>query len=247
MKQKRILVSTFAMVGILAGGFSSSAVALAAEVDSASTVGDVTFVENNDPVSPVDPEDPDKPITPDETNPGTNDGPLRIVHVSNFHFGNQKVTSKAANYHAALEKAKDENGADETYANSVQISDERGTNVGWKVQVKQENQFKSVTSNKELTGAQIVLKNTIMDKGASNVAALATPTAGDITLVPDNTTTKDIAVAAVDKGMGIQVARFGTKGSTAEESVELQVPANTAVVKEKYATDLTWILNDSPA
>jgi hypothetical protein len=248
MKKKKILVlSALATTGVLAGTLGAASQASAAVADTATTKGDVTFVENTDPIDPVDPENPDKPIDPDEPNPGTQNGPLRIIHVSNFHFGQQKVTSKSMDYSAALEKANDAGGTATTYANSVQISDERGTNAGWKVQVKQEDQFTSTTTNTKLTGAKITLKNTTIEKGASNTAPAATAAAGDIVLTPDGTTTSDVATAAVNAGMGTQVARFGTKGSTAESSVQLNVPANSKLVKEKYVTNLTWILNDSPA
>lgn len=42
--------------------------------------------------------------------------------------------------------------------NYVQVTDNRGTEAGWSLKVKQEGQFKS-TSGKELTGAAITFKN----------------------------------------------------------------------------------------
>ena len=41
--------------------------------------------------------------------------------------------------------------------NYVQVTDNRGTEAGWSLKVKQEGQFKS-TSGKELTGAAITFK-----------------------------------------------------------------------------------------
>ncbi|MBO0446469.1 WxL domain-containing protein [Enterococcus ureilyticus] len=197
-------------------------------------------------ISPVNPEDPDKIMIPNEMSVKPNNNPLKILHVSNFHFGQQAMTLNAQTYNAILENGKNEAGLTENFANSVQISDERETNAGWRLQVRQEEQFTSVITKKELVGAQIILKNLTMSKGKSNSAGLATVSEKELELIPDGMTTIDVATAEAKMGMGTQVVRFGDKGSTAETSIQLDVPAQPQLVAEKYTTTLTWILNDSP-
>lgn len=185
-------------------------------------------------------------MIPNEMSVKPNNNPLKILHVSNFHFGQQAMTLNAQTYNAILENGKNEAGLTENFANSVQISDERETNAGWRLQVRQEEQFTSVITKKELVGAQIILKNLTMSKGKSNAAGLATVSEKELELIPDGMTTIDVATAEAKTGMGTQVVRFGDKGSTAETSIQLDVPAQPQLVAEKYTTTLTWILTDSP-
>lgn len=205
-----------------------------------------SYKKNYTSISPVDPENPDKIMTPAELSVKPNNNPLKILHVSNFHFGKQFMTLNAQTYNAILEKGKNEMGLADDFANSIQISDERDTNTGWRLQVRQEEQFTSVTTKTKLEGAQIILKNLTMSKGVNNSAGLATVSEKELELIPDGRTTIDVATAAVKNGMGTQVVRFGDKGSTAETSIQLDVPIQRQLVPEKYTTTLTWILNDSP-
>lgn len=46
--------------------------------------------------------------------------------------------------------------------NYVQITDNRGTNVGWKLTVKQDDQF-TTADGKKLDGAEIKLMNSVVN------------------------------------------------------------------------------------
>lgn len=171
---------------------------------------------------------------------GTN--PLRIDKASDLHFGQQEISAEEKTYTAAL---------DGTDPNFVQVTDVRGTNVGWKLQVAEGAQLTSNDETaKQLTGAVITLDNINLTTVDTNLAGA--PTAGStITLVPGTGATPgaafDVATAAADQGMGTWKANFGT-ADNGDQSVKLTVPGATQKVKDAiYATTLTWTLNDTPA
>lgn len=228
---------------VLATSVNLSSVAMAAEAGSVTTKGDVTFVEDTDPTTPVDPTDPDKP------NP--TEGPLSIDYASNLHFGEQKISAKTQTYFAAMDKIKDPADANNTLdkPNWVQVTDKRGTNVGWKLQVQQGAQF-ATGAAEELKGAEIKLMNGATKSTSDNQAGV--PTASqEITLVPGDSTTagaaQDVMTAQADQGMGTWTNGFGDD-TTGSKSISLTVPGASAKVKDgKYTTDLTWVLTDTPA
>lgn len=172
--------------------------------------------------------------------------PLTIDKASDIHFGTQSISAKEETYSAKM----DNDGTNDV-ANAVQLTDIRGTNVGWKLQVAQGKQLTSTdAAAKELTGAEITLDNINMTTDADNQAGA--PTGGaKIALVPGTTATPgaafDVAVAQQDQGMGTWKANFGDDKSGAT-SINLKVPGATAKVKDSvYETSLIWTLADTPA
>ena len=157
------IVTAAVFVGL---GMTSTVTAQAAEVAAYHSNGQIVFEPNTeptDPISPIDP-DPDNPIkpvdptTPDgKPEPGTN-GPLSIDFASSLYFGMQKITSKTEVYHASLQKYEDAAGAEQEGPNFVQVTDNRGTESGWTLHVKQNGQFKT-GKDQELKAAQIRLTN----------------------------------------------------------------------------------------
>lgn len=154
-----------------------------------------------------------------------------------------KITSKDQTYFAATQKYKTVGATDEVKEgpNYVQVTDNRGTEAGWSLKVKQEGQFKS-TSGKELTGAAITFKNgnvvTASDSGKPTGPAT-------ITLNSDGSQS-DVMSAAKGNGAGTYLFDWGTDATTAAKSIELTVPGSTTKYAEKYATKLTWTLTDAP-
>lgn len=250
MKINRILIAGAVLSTTM---INLSNTAMAAATQSVTTTGDVTFKEDTDttgpvdPIDPIDPVDPIDPITPTE-------GPLSIDYASSLHFGEQKISAKDEVYQAAMDKIKDPADENSTIdkPNWVQVTDKRGTNAGWKLQVQQGAQLTTGTADaaQELKGAQITLTNTAVKTGTDNQAGV--PTGADvITLVPGDDTTagaaQDVMTAQVDQGMGTWVAGFGNE-TTGASSVSLSVPGASAKVKDgKYTTNLTWVLTDTPA
>ncbi|MEV2910433.1 WxL domain-containing protein [Paenibacillus larvae] len=198
----------------------------------------IEFIPSDEVTPPVDPDNPDKPAEPvDPNQPGTN-GPLSIDFASTFKFGTQKITSKDATYYAEPQKFKD--GSE--HPNYVQVSDNRGTESGWTLQVKQNGQLKS-EKNHELTGAAITVKNAGINTGSSS--AKPSQVQSSFTLTPNEAV--QIVGAKQGEGSGTYVYKFGAAADkNMDKSVELFVPGSTTKYAEKYETTLTWTLSDVP-
>lgn len=246
MKLSKLALVGILSTSILAGGVQIS---YAADGGTVNTTGDVSFIEDNELTSPLDPTNPDtdKPVEP--LTPNGTEGPLSIDYVSQFHFGEKVITSKDATYYASLDQLKDFSGDAIARPNFVQVTDNRGTNAGWKLQVQQGAQF-STAEDVELKGASISMENSNVVTTLDNLAAAPTGNTG-ITLVPGTETEagalQDVMTAGVDEGMSTWINSFGTE-TTGAESISLSVPGTSSKVKDaKYTTDLTWVLSDTPA
>ena len=240
--KKITLFSTLAILGTLA---LSTTNVFAADGGVYKSNGQISFVPNEDPTDPVDPTDPENPVDPvDPTDPegpgeGTA-GPLSIDFASSFNFGEQKITSSNQVYKAAAQEYKNSSGEIKKGTNYVQVTDNRGTEAGWKLMVKQDAQFKS-SSEKELTGASLQLTNGNIVT-ASTSAEPASEAA--VTLVPGEES--KLMNAAAGQGVGTFLLDWGTDETTGGQSVSLSVPGSTTKYAEKYATTLTWTLTDTP-
>ena len=216
-----------------------------AATNSANTTGNVSFKVDTTAVNPVDPTNPDVQLTP--TNPiKPTSGPLSIDYASNFNFEEQKISAKDQIYYATFDKVKDAQGKDTTKPNWVQVTDKRGSNAGWKLQVKQNGQFATSQNNvsKELRGAKMIIKNGAPATTSDNQAETPTSNA-NIELTPD--VAQDVMTANKDQGMGTWVSSFGN-AETGGKSISLSVPGKSEKIKDaKYTTEITWVLNDTPA
>lgn len=257
----KILLSTMVLGAMAAAPLTTFAAEGAGGVYHSD--GTVEFIPNTDPTDPVDPTDPEKPVDPTDPEdpngpePGTN-GPLSIDFASNLNFGKQKITSTDEVYLAAAQQFfnVDENGnhvGDAQYGpDYVQVTDNRGTESGWKLTVTQDAQFID-TNTHELTGATIKLKNA----NIQTVSASEKPSVEgqDVVLVPG--TASNVMIAATGQGAGTYLNDWGTKdnlveveedGNTVQKtnSIELAVPGATTKYADKYTTQLTWTLSDVP-
>lgn len=245
-----------------------SALLLTAAVDKANAAeekqyesnGAVEFMPNMNPTDPVDPTDPDPenpvkpvdPTDPDGPDPGTQ-GPLSIDYASSFDFGLNRISNKNQTYYARAQKYFD--GTADT-PNFVQVTDNRGTNGGWTLQVRQEDQLKATvdTLNKELTGSVIKISDPVVNSNAQNVEK---PVPVDITLVPGKVS--PVASAKSGAGAGTWSVAWGKVETVKEtdqdgkdqdvnvtKAVQLTVPGSTPKDAVKYQTKLTWILTDVP-
>ncbi|PEK57850.1 WxL domain-containing protein [Bacillus wiedmannii] len=234
------VTATMATGIMLTGGVS----AFAADGGEYKSNAIIEFEPSTEITPPVDPTDPGTPVgpvdptDPEGPNPGTN-GPLSIDYASSLDFGKQKITSTDQVYKAAAQKFTDR-GEGPNYA---QVTDNRGTETGWSLQVKQDGQFKS-DSGKELTGAEITFKNGVVN----TVSASPKPSVvkSSFNLTPEgNGVAENIMSAQAGEGAGTYVLAFGDD-ATAAESIELSVPGKTTKYAEKYSTSLTWTLTDVP-
>lgn len=205
------------------------------------------------PIDPIVPGNPD-PEEPEPPKPGT-EGPLSIDYASDFKFGSQQITTKDMTYKALPQTYKN---STKLTPNFVQITDTRGTNAGWTLNVKQNGQFNNqTTQNKELTGA--VLKFAAGEKVTDGSGVV--PSTYVATLDPSGAYSK-VMTAKVNEGTGTWVSLFGGKNGLVEEDVvnaagntvkekrdsgvTLSIPGTTQTDAVEYATTLTWQLTNTP-
>ncbi|GAF20054.1 extracellular protein [Bacillus sp. JCM 19046] len=212
--------------------------------------GSVEFVPNTDITPPVDPEnpDPENPVTPiDPTdpegpNPGTQ-GPLSIDYASSLDFGINKISTKDETYVAKAQELSD----GRYVPNYVQVTDNRGTNAGWILQVKQNGQLSNPdTQHQTLTGAVIEFSDSAVLGTQDDVPPPSH--SSSFTLDPDGATSL-VLQAADGEGAGTWVNRFGEVDGdgTSNSAITLSVPGKTPKDQATYSTTLTWNLSDVPA
>ncbi|MDK1718815.1 WxL domain-containing protein [Dellaglioa algida] len=216
--------------------------------------GQVGFVDSVDPTDPTDPVDPTNPVDPvdptDPDNPGPGTaGPLSIDYISNLDFGlDHKISGNTETYYANPTVLKDKDGKEIKRANYLQVTDNRGTNIGWKLSVTQNKQFNNGTA--DLEGAALKMSGQVFN--SSNMDTTTTPTALNSGVITP-TIGQDVQVVEAGKGqgMGTWTDSFGkyTDGSatdTSKEAISLEVPGKAAkTANATYKTDLTWTLTDA--
>lgn len=238
----------------IAGVLSFSAVlAVGAPVfaDTDGTMNSKSFIkfeQNTNPVDPTNPINPGEvvdpttdPSNPDDTHEQGTQGPLSIDYVSNFNFEEQKASGNNEVYYASLDTVTRKGTKEKLEVpNYVQVTDNRGTNVGWKLTVKQNHQFKTV-DDAELTGAALTLKNGTLSSASGSNAPKAEQ---NITLTPGQSS--DVVTAEAEQGMGTWANAFGKTADEGKKSIELSVPGKTKKNQTQYTTSLTWELKDTP-
>ncbi|MGX7031221.1 WxL domain-containing protein [Vagococcus zengguangii] len=212
--------------------------------------GVIEFTPNTDPTDPVDPTDPTDPVDPvDPTDPegpteGTN-GPLSIDYASSFYFGENKITSKDQTYYALPQTYhktdKDGKVTEHVGPNYVQVTDNRGTETGWSLQVTQDDQFKTA-KDQYLTGAILTLENgVVVSKSESKF-----PTGYETITLKGTGEAEDVMTATDGAGAGTYLLTWGTDADSGAKSVSLFVPGSTTKYAATYHTKLTWSLTDVP-
>ncbi|MEI5995561.1 WxL domain-containing protein [Candidatus Enterococcus mansonii] len=209
---------------------------------------EISFFQNE-----TDPNKPTDPGTGEEIDGGTGMvGPLTIDYISKIKFENQKLSGNNETYFAKLDTVKYV-GKEQTVekANFVQVTDNRGSNAGWKLQVKQDKQFehKDEKDGKitKLTGATLSFLNPTMKS-----ASLSTKIPSSIKPVKfdgdaDTPVNHDVVTASQNEGMGTWFYTLGGNVEEGKTSISLSVPGDLAKVAGAYSTQLTWTLVDSPA
>lgn len=237
----------------------------AGELDSGSegnhlkTFGNVEFIPNNQVNKPVDPDNPNptnpvmpiNPLNPKEEVVGTT-GPLSLDYASSFDFGSNRITNADQTYYANSQGFSG-NLAGSYRGNYVQVSDNRGTNGGWTLTVKQMGQFRSNDAKKfkELKGAGITLEKAQVD---SNTKEAGEPLVSEKINLDVSGATSHVMSAREGEGMGTWVAQFGTsrellidgKKISKNQEVSLFVPGATPKEAVRYQTALVWVLTDMP-
>ncbi|MGM0183517.1 hypothetical protein IGK74_002483 [Enterococcus sp. AZ150] len=245
MKKNLVCLSSLLVLGGSIGMLS-----VQAEEASYTSQGSVTFEQDTSKTDPVDPLNPDKPVIP--TDPDGNEipdkgtaGPLSLDFASDFLFGTQKITTTDQDYYAKLQSYKKEGETTlSTGPNYIQVTDKRGTQLGWSLSVTQQEQFK--TADEEvLEGAVIAFNNAT---AVSSVDSAYAPTinaggATELKLVPGSQ--QPVMTAAEKQGMGTWLYRLGDE-TTADKSVKLSIPGKSVKLAKEYTTTLTWTLASTP-
>ncbi len=195
-----------------------------------------------DPLKPENEVDPEnKPEIPEDQ------GLLSIDFVSQFNFGSQPISTQEKFYYALPQRLLNADGSvieNEERPNYVQISDRRSDSErkGWKLSVRQNDQFKGGKENQELRGAKLILKNqqlaTAQGKNAPELY-----NSDQVYLEPG--TKRTLLTAKEDQGKGTWIYRFGDQES-ADKSIALKVPAGANPEATTYSTTLTWELSSVP-
>ncbi|MFJ8518034.1 WxL domain-containing protein [Lysinibacillus xylanilyticus] len=253
---KALGVATTMLTGFVLGG-SVTAHADEPESKSYNSNAMIQFEAGSDvitpPTNPTDPGEKDKDtgeiVDPGPTLPGGEvpeegtPGPLSIDYASSLNFGTQKITSTDQFYKAAPQQFS--NRTKPEGPNYVQVTDGRGSDAGWTLQVKQESQFKS-TKDKVLTGAEIRFTNGQVNTASASPKPSIVKPSFALTIKEDGTgAAQTIMSAKTDEGSGTYVLAFGDDDK-AGDSIELFVPGSTTKYADKYATSITWTLTDVP-
>lgn len=182
----------------------------------------------------------EKPDTPTDNKGTTSDALLKIVYLSDLKFNTHNVSSENKTYNAKLI----DTAAGNKISPYVQISDNRGTGAGWKLNVKQDGEFKTDTGQ-SLTGAYINFgKASLLGSDGNNV------TNPSISSSAAKLSTDGTQVTIIDAsrgaGNGITYGQFGSATEGTTDGVQMNVIGGTAIASE-YKTSLTWTLSSVPA
>ncbi|KRO04626.1 hypothetical protein IV54_GL001032 [Levilactobacillus paucivorans] len=243
-------VSSILLASALLLGSVAPVVANAASVPTSGTTNATAKFEAPDPVTkPVDPNDPSKPATGTQTGNGatTGDGNLTFLYVTNnLDFGSSKsVTSGSQDVKGQTTITPEAFSDGTTNSNFVtEISDTRGSNAGWSVQVsssKMVDKSNSDTNTNFLKGATIDFNG---GAGATTIKNSADATTGlsanSVKVSTIDGSTQTIYGAATDSGAG--QTTFQLDPSNIQLS-SVGATTNTGT----YSGTLTWALSDTPA
>lgn len=262
VKYGAIAAMSAALIASGAAGFNSKA----AEKENGSEEGykrtmesqsDVNFVPNDDDTKPIDPTDPTNPTppTPKPPKPGT-PGPLSIDYASDFGFGTQEITTETVTYLAKPQEYEEEGKETPTY---VQVTDKRGSNAGWSLNLKQDHQFKSEgTQNEYIEGAELhFLEGEAVTDGNGTK-----PSTHEAKLDPITGAYSKIMTAEKTEGTGTWASMFGGAegledteviGEDGEKVTEkrdkgvtLTIPGASQTDATEYSTTLNWQLTNEP-
>ncbi len=168
-------------------------------------------------------EEPTEPILPTDPPGGTgNEGILTLDNVAPLLFDIHKLEGKEQVYTSVVDNS------------NIQVTDKRGDEAGWNVQVSQ-TEFIDVTDKKKvLKGAKLVLPVGKLSTAGTNVSL--EPIANSVEV---NDKPAVLMNAKKDTGAGTWTDVFN------KDEIELTVPAGNKT--GEYMSTVTWALMDAPA
>lgn len=180
-------------------------------------------------------------------------GELSLDFASRIDFGKNRISNQDMVYYAEPQHVVLEDGTEKDVPNYVQLTDNRGSNAGWHLQVKQEQQLENPnTRYKVLTGAEIRFTQAHAVSNQSEDPSLVVPTTKDVVLIPGQTT--EVMQAPEGSGGGTWQDVFGDLQTVQVEhenvlkntAVTLSLPGKTPKDAVTYKSLLTWTLIDAP-
>ncbi|MGM0838270.1 MAG: WxL domain-containing protein [Bacillota bacterium] len=187
----------------------------------ATSHGHITITPGDETTGPTD------PIFPSEPGGETgNEGSLTIDNVSPLEFDSHQLASGVVEYTTT------------TTNPNVQVTDKRGTGVGWTLQVATSPFTDQTDETKILKGAMITLPIGTAETNPGNVSPA--PELREVQLGTDSGTSsaQTLMRADVDTGLGTWVDKFDPS------SVKISVPSGN--LAGDYVSTLTWSLVDAP-
>ncbi|MFD1549534.1 WxL domain-containing protein [Levilactobacillus fuyuanensis] len=247
-------VSSILLASALLLGAIAPVTANAATTGSGVTTSTVHFDKPDPNTKPVDPDNPGTPVDP--SNPGGNggatvSGDLTFLYVSNsIDFGSaatplkaqtdgttQTINDGSKNADGSTNVVTVSNEAFATNKNLIsEVSDTRGNNAGWTVQVNSS----PLTDSKvgDLKGATLDLNGVGADVRNSAVADGSTIDKADTGALALDGTPGTIYSAKTGNGAGVTTMQLDPS------KVTLSVPTNVAT--GTYTGKLNWTLSDTP-
>ena len=222
---RKMKLKTMTMLGLMGSGMllgASTVLAAPQDVVTGSEDGKggtshgyINLTPGDSDTGKTDPTDPTDPSG--ETG---NEGILTIDHVVPLLFSSHKLEGKEQIYTSVVDRP------------NVQVTDKRGEEAGWNVQVSQTAFVDQTDATKTLKGAKLVLPvGTLKDVGNVSLAP-------ELYAVEVNDAPATFMNAKTGSGAGTWTNFFD------KDEIKLTVPAGNK--KGEYMSTVTWTLMDAP-
>ncbi|CAD5901674.1 LPXTG-motif cell wall anchor domain protein [Carnobacterium maltaromaticum] len=224
---RRMKLKTMTMLGLMGTGMLvGTSIANAAEPQDevkgsadgkgGTSHGYINLVPGDTDTGKTDPEEPTVP--PGGTG---NEGILTLDNIAPLLFSTHKLDGKEQTYTSVVENS------------NIQVTDKRGEEEGWHVQVSQTPFVDKVDKTKVLKGTRLTLPAGVVKSDVGNVSLA--PTVSSVEVNGDLAT---LMSAAKGSGAGTWRTVFN------KDEVKLTVAAGNK--KGEYMSTVTWTLSDAP-
>ena len=224
---RKMKLKTMTMLGLIGSGmFIGTNIANAAEPQDevkgsadgkgGTSHGYINLVPGDTDTGKTDPEEPTVP--PGGTG---NEGILTLDNIAPLLFSTHKLDGKEQIYTSVVENS------------NIQVTDKRGEEEGWHVQVSQTPFVDKVDKTKVLKGTRLTLPAGVVKSDVGNVSLA--PTVSSVEVNGDLAT---LMSAAKGSGAGTWRTVFN------KDEVKLAVAAGNK--KGEYMSTVTWTLSDAP-
>lgn len=230
-------------------------------VETEGTLDFTPYSSGNDLRDPLYPEVKDKTIAVEDFGEPVpvKEGVLSLVYVPVFNFGDEVLVS-ASNQevnpkYVGLRQLYSDNPWDPHWGliirdQFIQVNDNRGTNSGWSLTIKQEEEFTTADKQNTLTGTTIAFHN--IRTNAADTVAYKSPRVKDFTLKKINQEYL-LAEAQENEGIGEWFIILGNDedGSYLERRSNINIALTIPGISKKksgvnYSTTFVFSLRDTP-